>query len=809
MNRKIFKLIILQILFIGTTFAQSFTISGYIEDQDTGEKLISSNVFDYKSNKGTVSNTYGFYSISLKKDSVYLEVSYIGYETKTFALYLNKNIQLNIALSSSVTLDQVEISAERSRRIEEQSQMSLVEVPVQQIKKIPALLGEVDVLKALQLLPGVQSGGEGQNGLYVRGGSPDQNLILLDGVPVYNASHLFGFFSVFNADAIKNVTLIKGGFPARYGGRLSSIIDISMKDGNMKSYHGAASIGLISSKLLLEGPIVKDKSSFAVSGRRTYIDFLAQPLIKNALEDGEGASGSFGYYFYDLNAKVNWKFSDKDRIYLSMYAGEDPFSFNYNDVQKDTLESNLSTSLQWGNLTSALRWNHVWNPKLFSNTTLTYSRYEFATGFGVKAIDHIENATTDISSDYGSGIDDYALKIDFDYLPSPDHFIRFGANAIHHTFKPGLSHLVFKIDSPDASLGIDTTIGQAAINSLEYAAYIEDDMKIGNFLKLNLGLHFSLYQLENKSYNSIQPRASFNFRLPGDIALKASFASMQQYLQFLTSESIGLPWDQWLPTTEAVKPQRSWQGAIGLAKTFGDQYEFSIEGYYKEMDNVTAFKEGKGQFDLEPWEELVTQGQGKSYGGEIFLQKKRGRFSGWLGYTLSWTTRQFEDKNGGKWYPFKYDRRHDISVVASYKISKRWNVSATWVYGTGNAYSLANSKYFTYYYREIPFDEIREGSYLPYNFESTQTFKDRNSFRMAAYHRLDLGLDYEIKKKKYKSIWSLGAYNAYNRSNPFFLNTTTEYQSETGPDGELLGKTVLEQFSLFPIIPSIAYRIEF
>jgi len=458
---------------------------------------------------------------------------------------------------------------------------------------------------------------------------------------------------------------------------------------------------------------------------------------------------------------------------------------------------------------SALRWNHLWSPKLFSNTTLTYSSYDFATGFGVEATDYIQDAITDISSDYGSGIDDYALKIDFDYLPSPNHFIRFGANAIYHTFKPGLSTLKFKIDTPDGPFTLDTIIGQDDIISQEYAAYIEDDMKITNYLKLNLGLHFSRYELENKSYHSIQPRASLNFRLPGDIALKASYASMQQYLQFLTSESIGLPWDQWLPTTEIVEPQRSWQTAIGLAKTFRDQYEFSIEGYYKEMANVTAFKEGKGQFDADPWEEIVTQGRGKSYGGEIFLQKKRGRFSGWLGYTLSWTTRQFDDKNGGKWYPFKYDRRHDISVVASYQITKRLNASATWVYGTGNAYSLANSKFYTYFYRDIPFDELRNKSFNPYKKQVTETFRDRNSFRMAAYHRLDIGLDYEIQKKKHKSIWSIGAYNAYNRSNPFFLNTSTEYEDSEDPNEDLLGKTILEQFSIFPIIPSIAYRVEF
>jgi hypothetical protein len=785
---------------------QKYTISGYVKDLESGEGLISANIYDYESNNGTVTNTYGFFSLSLDADSVFLEISYIGYESKTFAFYLDKDMEMNIDLSSSITLEAVEISAERSKRIEEQSQMSLVEVPVTQIKKIPALLGEVDVLKALQLLPGVQSGGEGQNGLYVRGGSPDQNLILLDGVPVYNASHLFGFFSVFNADAIKNVTLIKGGFPARYGGRLSSIIDISMKEGNMRHYHGSASIGLISSKLMLEGPIVKDKSSFALSGRRTYIDILARPLIRNALDDGQGGGGLFGYYFYDLNAKVNWRFSDKDRVFLSLYTGEDPFSFDYKDVNEGLSESELSTSLQWGNFTSALRWNHVWTPKLFSNTTVTYSKYNFSTGIGVGAVDYVEENSTDIFTSYGSGIDDYAMKIDFDYLPSPNHFIRFGASGIYHTFKPGKTKLEFNVASPEGAFVIDTTLGQPEVNSWEYAAYIEDDMKIGNYLKLNLGLHYSLYKVGEQDYQSIQPRVSANFRLPGDIALKASYASMQQYLQFLTSESIGLPWDQWLPTTSRIKPQESWQTALGLAKTFNDQYEVSVEAYYKEMDNVTAFKEGAGQFDLQPWEELVTQGKGKSYGGEIFLQKKSGRFSGWLGYTLSWTTRQFDDKNGGVEYPYKYDRRHDISVVASYKITDKLDISATWVYGTGNAYSLANSTFYSYFYPELPYTKDLQLN-GPYNFTDSQSFRNRNAFRMPAYHRLDVGIDYHINRKKYKSTWSLGAYNAYNRSNPFFLNIETDYVYNE--DGSFERKTILKQYSIFPIIPSIAYRIEF
>lgn len=802
---KLFRLTFLLILMTVTLTlnAQQFTISGYVEDEESGEKLISANVFDLKSQSGTVSNNYGFYSLSLKKDSVKLEISYIGYQSKTINLKLDKNIQLNVTLSPSVTLEQVEIKAERSKRIEEQTQMSVVEVPIQQIKKIPALLGETDVLKALQLLPGVQSGGEGQNGLYVRGGSPDQNLILLDGVPLYNVSHLFGFFSVFNADAIKNVTLMKGGFPARYGGRLSSVIDISMKEGNMKSYHGAASVGIISSRLMVEGPIIKDVSSFIVSGRRTYIDFLAKPFIERALASTDGQKGSAGYYFYDLNAKVNYKLSDNDRLYLSFYSGKDPFSFEFGEEIPQVNKNLISTELTWGNVIGALRWNHVWAPKLFSNAHLTYSKYNFGTAVNTKIENFQDNFSFDAGVSYGSGIEDVGAKLDFDYMPSPNHYVRFGGNVIFHEFKPGKTNLIFDV----GTFKIDTTLGQADIRAHETAFYVEDDFKINSYLMINAGLHYSLYILDKQTYQSLQPRISANLRLPANIALKASFVTMQQYLQLLTSESIGLPWDQWLPTTTIVKPQTSWQAAIGLAKTFGEDYEISIEGYYKEMDNVTAFKEGAGQFDLKPWEELVTQGEGKSYGGEFFVQKKTGRFNGWIGYTLSWTSRRFDEKNGGKWYPYKYDRRHDISVVASYKFSERFEASVTWVYGTGNAYTLANSRFNSYapdYYKYLNSKNFE--NYLTY--WQSESFRSRNEFRMPPYHRLDVGLDYKYKYKKTTQTWSIGAYNAYNRANPFFLNVETKYDYDP-VSGEYKDRRALIQYSLFPIIPSLAYKIEF
>ena len=798
-------IILLAFLFMQSSiFSQeSYTISGYIEDDQSGEALLSANVFEGNTKLGTVSNLYGFYSITLPKDSIYLSFSYIGYESQIIGIYLDKDITLDVKLNSSTTLKQVEIVAENSVSIEEESQMSSIEVPIQQIKKIPALLGEVDVLKTLQLLPGVQSGGEGQSGLYVRGGSPDQNLILLDGVPVYNANHLFGFFSVFNADAIKDVKLTKGGYPARYGGRLSSVLEINMKEGNKQEFHGSGSVGLISSKLSLEGPIIKDKASFIVSARRTYIDILARPIIRASFRrqsNGDFAtSGDVGYYFYDLNAKVNYKISDKDKLYLSAYTGDDKFYVDITESFGDNSDK-IQTELGWGNFTSALRWNHLWTNKLFSNVTATYTKYNFGTLVGTDFTSNFDGQLNKqaFSFSYDSGIRDYAIRVDFDYLPNPNHFIRFGGLAMHHRFNPG----EFNIKSEQVIDGIslpelDTVFGQVLVDAIEYNAFIEDDFKVTSTLKVNAGVHFSGFNLEGKAYTSIQPRISVRQLLPGKAALKASFATMRQYTQFLTNENIGLPWDQWLPTTENVLPQDSWQVAAGFAKTLEGGYEVSLEGYYKEMKNLISYKEGASLFSVQPWEELVTQGQGRSYGGELFVQKKVGRFTGWLGYTLSWSERQFDDKNFGNWYPFKYDRRHDLSLVGIYELNDKISFSATWVYGTGNAVTFADSR--------IPllFNNIGGNEYV----QTVDIFKERNNYRQEPYHRLDVNIDFTKQKKFYKRIWSFGAYNAYSRKNPFFLNL--EEDLVINPDGAPDQKTVLKQYSLFPIVPSVSYRFEF
>ena len=781
------KLLILFCSLLTTAlFAQKYTISGYISDQDNGEKLIAANILDQKSLAGTVTNTYGFFSLTLPKDSVVLSFSYIGFESKEIKLYLDKDIDLEIDLSSSVSLAVVEVVGEKLDKIEESSQMSRIEIPVEQIKKVPALLGEVDVLKTLQLLPGVQSGGEGQSGLYVRGGSPDQNLILLDGVPVYNVSHLLGFFSVFNADAIKNVTLTKGGVPARFGGRLSSVLEINMKEGNTESFHGEGSIGFISSKLTLEGPIRKDQSSFIVSARRTYVDIFARPIAKKQAEKN-GNELIPTLYFYDLNAKLNHKINNKHRLYLSAYSGKDVFGIKSRDNFTDGNYTVLNGGTDWGNLTSAFRWNYMITNRLFANTTLTHSRYKF--DFDT-AFEDVFNSTSDkFSARYFSGIYDWAGKVDFDFIPNPNHYIKFGGSATNHSYEPGAFQFKFEIAN---EIPIDTTLGSQDAKSWEYSAYVEDDLQFGAF-KANIGLHAAAFDVADKTYFSLQPRIGLRYLMSNDIALKASYTKMAQYINLLTNESLSLPTDLWVPSTARIRPQDSWQVAAGVATTIWQQYEFSIEGYYKKMQNVLSYKEGADFIGPDTdWQDKVTQGDGEAYGMELFLQKKKGKTTGWLGYTLSWNWRQFDEINSGKRYPFKYDRRHDLSLVVSHQFNNRISLTGAWIYGTGNSITLPLYRYTS------PVQSAYDGLY----YNDIENIGDKNAFRMDAYHRLDFNVELQSKKnadRNWESAWNFGVYNAYNRNNPYFITT--------GRNNE--GQRTFRQISIFPIIPSVSYKFKF
>lgn len=764
--------------------AQTFTLSGYIRDAETGENLIGATIYDPATLKGTASNAFGFYSLTLPAANVTLKISFVGYQQLETEVDFAKDQRLDFSLNPGSTLDEVIVTAEES--IEQSPQMSTMDVPIDQIKAMPVLMGEADVLKSLQLLPGIQGGTEGSSGIYVRGGGADQNLILLDGVPVYNVSHLFGFFSVFNADAINKVTVVKGGFPARYGGRLSSVIDISMKEGNNQKFSGEGSIGLISSKLTLEGPIGKNKkTSFIVSGRRTYIDLLARPIIR-ANSDGDATAG---YYFYDFNAKVNHKLSENDRIYLSFYNGKDKgfggSEYEYESDDSDVVnESKDEFGLGWGNTIAALRWNHLFSPKLFMNLTGTFSKYKFRI---FSEYENIRRSGGNVSRDkelieYYSGVDDLGLKLDFDYVPSPDHNLKFGLSATHHEFNPG----IFGYDSSDGDG--DTTIGAQQTLAFEFYGYAEDDFYVTSKLRGNAGLHYSSFLVNDSYYHSLQPRLSLRYLLSTSLSLKASYATMNQYIHLLTNGGLGLPTDLWVPATDRIRPQSSWQTALGLAKTFKG-YEASAELYYKEMDHLIEYQEGASYFNLgSDWQDKVTTGTGTSYGAEFLIQKKTGKFSGWLGYTLSWTYRQFQGLNFGERFPYKYDRRHDISVVGIYQVNKRFSISSTWVYGTGNSVTVPVSTY-------APYDQNNSFYY----YDEIEYTGGRNAFRMKPYHRMDLGLTWKNEKKWGESSWSLGAYNLYNRKNPFFI--------DEGYDNK--GNKRFYQYSLFPIIPYVRYSFSF
>ena len=764
-------------------FGQKYTVSGTIRTATSGENLIGASVYNVPTGEGTTANAYGFYSLTLAPDTVAIRISYVGHQPQTIRFLLSRDTTLNIDMNDGTELQEVVVTADE--QIQETTRMGTIDVPIEQLKKMPALMGEVDVLKVLQLLPGVQSGSEGSSGLYVRGGGPDQNLILLDGVPVYNASHLFGFFSVFNADAINRVELIKGGFPARYGGRLSSVIDISMKEGNANEIKGEGSIGIVASRLTLEGPINKN-TSFIISGRRTYIDILASPLIRAATKGDETA----GYYFYDLNAKVNHRINQRNRIYLSVYTGDDRAygrsKYGYTDATgTETNEDNFG--LNWGNITTAARWNSIITPKLFSNVTATYSRYRFEVYADIKETftNGDSTATEFFQTNYTSGIRDYAAKVDFDYIPTPDHYIKFGGQAINHLFTPG----VFSLRATEVQ---DTTFGATRIFANEFFAYAEDDFRISDKLKINAGVHASAFRVDDRWYRSIQPRFAGRYLLSQDLSIKASYARMTQFIHLLSNVGIGLPTDLWVPATGLIGPERSYISSAGAAYNLNDKYEFSVEGYYKKMKGLIEYKEGANYINVQnDWQTKVESGIGESYGAEFFIQKKTGKVSGWLGYTLSWTNRTFPNIDGGKTFPFKYDRRHDVELAVAYDWKENRAFSLTWVYGSGGAVTLPKSTYLKHEDQPHPF----------FQFDTPIQFYDgRNSFRMRDYHRLDLSYTATKKKKWGESSWTIGVYNVYNRRNPFFLDIGRE---------ENTGKKKFVQYSLFPIIPSIAYRFKF
>lgn len=771
------------------------TISGFIYEKGSRESLIGATVYVPDLRAGTTTNNYGFYSITLPAGEVEIVFSYVGYRAVAKTLDLQASTRLDVELEFLLELPGVEVTAESMDRISQSVQMSRIDLPVAQVRAIPALLGEKDVFKVIQLLPGVQSGQEGSSGFYVRGGGADQNLIILDDAIVYNASHLFGFFSIFNGDAIKNIQLYKGGFPARFGGRLSSVLDISMKDGSKEKVQGEAGIGLVSSRLMLEGPLFNKKASFLVSGRRTYIDLLLLPFMPR---DERG-----GYFFYDLNTKLHYEHDPANKFYASAYFGRDKFYFRYRDG-RNFREDN---GLYWQNATTTLRWNHLFNDRLFANTSLIYSNYTLR----IFAEERYDDNYYEMS--YSSGITDFGLKYDLSWHPAPNHFVRAGFQTTLHNFTP--SAFVLKDELPG-----EFVQRAQEIRVLESGIYVEDEIRLGDKAKISPGFRLSHFVHENKHYFKPEPRFSLLYFILPDLSWKASYAAMNQYVHLLSTTGIGLPTDLWVPSTKNISPQSTWQLATGLSKDFLSRgLELSIEGYYKKAGDVIGYREGASFLLIDDpsdarefsWEDNITSGQGWSYGAEVFLQKKTGKLSGWIGYTLSWTQLQFDEVNNGKKFFARHDRRHDISIVGIYELWPNLSISGTWVYATGNAITLPIGEYAwsthnpwgqPNNYPNHDFDQSNT-PFMLYPWRYINDYGQKNSFRAASYHRLDIGLQSKANVRRFgidtERKIELSVYNLYNRKNPFFYFIERNYRE--APQ--------LKQLTLFPIIPSISVNYKF
>lgn len=758
------------LLITGSTLTaqNKFTVSGTITDAKSGENLIGATVYIAETTLGGSSNSYGFYSLTVPEGNLVLVCSYIGYEELKTEIRLTEDIYLNLVLNPKTTqLKEVVVKAEKTDQNLTSVEVGVEKLDVASIAKIPVLLGEKDVLKTIQLMPGISTISEGSTGFSVRGGSADQNLILLDEAPVYSASHLLGFFSVFNSDAIKDVSVYKGGIPANFGGRASSVVDIQMKDGNNQHFSGSGGLGLISSRLTLEGPIVKDKGSFIVSGRRSYADLLAK---SSGLLDSE-----LSLYFYDLNSKFNYKINDNNRIYLSGYAGKDDFDFG-------------EMGTEWGNIAGTLRWNHLYGSRLFSNTTFLYSNYSYRF-----------NLEDDMQM--SSGIEDFGFKQDFTWFLNPSNTMKFGLNSTYHTFYPG-----------ELRTGDDTDVAEIVLDqkqSLESGIYLSNETRFNERFSAEYGVRLSMFnQLGEgwaynyndsneridstwygkgelmQTYSSLEPRVSMNYRLNKQSSVKASYNRITQFLHLLSNSTSGQPTDTWVPSSTNIEPVTVNQFSAGYYRNFLDNnLEFSVEAYYKAMNNVTDYEDGTNILLNEDIEANILSGDGRSYGLEFYLKKRYGRLNGWVSYTLARTENRIKGINNYDWYPASYDKTNDLSVVLNYDFTDRISLSGSWIYYTGNAVTFPSGKY--------EFDDYLVSYYT-----------ERNGYRMPDYHRLDLNLHLEGKnRKKFKSSWDFSVYNAYNRYNAYII---TFRESETSP-----GTTEAVKISLFGIVPSVTWNFKF
>ncbi|UII29599.1 TonB-dependent receptor [Fulvivirga ulvae] len=747
---------------------QKHTISGTIKDVATGETMIGVSIYVQELKAGASCNAYGFYSLTLPEGEYHIVYSFIGYESDTAFVILNKNIKIDRDLSEITTeLSEVVITAEKKDDNIRNTDIGVDKIDVKEVEKIPVVFGERDILKTIQLMPGVKSAGEGNSGFFVRGGSADQNLILLDEAPVYNASHLLGFFSTFNSDALKDVTIIKGNSPAQYGGRLSSVLDVKMKEGNNQKYSVAGGLGLISSRLSIEGPIQKGKSSFIVSGRRTYADLFLQ-----ASEDFEDNS----LYFYDLNAKANIWVNDKNRIFVSGYFGKDVLGFGDN------------FGIDWGNTTGTIRWNSLISPKLFSNTSIIYSDYD----------SNIELNSDGSDFNINSNIEDWNLKQEFQYFLNSKNNLQFGFNSIYHTITPTR----FEGDSLVQE-------EQQSRSSLENSIFISNSSKFSSRFTMDYGLRLSFYSILGgdtyyrydqgvltdsvvlasdeigKTYYNFEPRLQFSYLLNKVSSIKVGYARNTQHLHLLSNSTSTSPTDQWIGNSYNIKPEISDQISIGYFRNFDDnKYQMSMEGYYKDLQNQVDYRNGADITSTTDVERELLYGTGRAYGAEFLIKKTAGTLTGWIGYTLSRTERKIDGINDNNWYPARQDRTHDLSVVTMYELSKRWTLSALFVYNTGNAVTFPSGKYNV------------EGNTVFY-------YTERNGYRMPAYHRMDFGATYTRphKNKKFESSWNFSLYNVYGRQNAYTITF------EDHPDDPT--RTRALQTALFRWVPSVTYNFKF
>ena len=778
------------------------TISGLITDAATGETLIGAGATVGRD--GAVTNNFGFYSLTIpEKEEVKVTYSYVGYATQTVTIPARSNRTVHVQLVPGASLEEAVVTAQKESGIAS-TKMSAIEVPLQVLKSVPALFGEADVIKTLQLLPGVQGGTEGFSGIYVRGGGPDENLLLLDGIPIYNAEHLLGIFSIFQPEAIKKMTLYKGSFPARYGGRISSIVDVRTNDGNLYETHGNFGISMLADKFHLEGPLWKGRTSYSISARGMHT-LLLTPILKAVKFDGN-------YFFYDLDAKITHRFDDRNRLYFNVYNGMDNLYYRHKETQDYTWGAPIKSfdqgklGIRWGNTVAALRWNHVLSGKLFSNTTLAYNRYRMVMETEMLSEETVGGTLSDRNLyrfDYRSGMRDWVLKTDFEYNPAPSHRIHFGGSYTHHTFIPEtLTNVNQQI--MDTQVQVDTTWhlkSNSRQTGHEIGLYAEDDIRLGRAWTLNPGLHVSLFNTQGRSYFSVEPRLSAKVDLSQDWSAKASYSRMSQYVHLLTSSQVSLPLDLWVPITKDIAPETADQYSLGFYYSGLRGWEFSLEGYWKKMNNVLEYKDGVSfLFNSDGWENKVETGRGRAMGLELFIEKTMGKTTGWLGYTLSRSDRVFPTVNAGRWFPYRYDRRHNVNLVVNHRFNEKFDLSATWTYASGGTTTIPE--------RSVvmmnPNGELFLEEYVP----------SRNNYRLPASPTLNLGFNFHRKHRRGEGIWNLSIYNAYNRMNPNFVvrdtdSYMTSFVDESGSDSQYIVKSKLVKLTFLPIFPSVGYTRSF